>query len=56
MSRCLPASGFAQAQDGSGDFLFPPPGSDEEALKRAALVAGKLQQLVDKKGFTGERA
>uniref|UniRef100_A0A7S3VHH8 WW domain-containing protein n=2 Tax=Dunaliella tertiolecta TaxID=3047 RepID=A0A7S3VHH8_DUNTE len=48
-------AGFVQTGDGSGDFLFPSPGAagEQEALKRASLVAAKLQQLVDKRGFTG---
>lgn len=49
-------AGFLQTRDGSGDFLFPSPGAagEQESLKRASLVAAKLQQLVDKQGFTGE--
>ncbi|KAF5840730.1 hypothetical protein DUNSADRAFT_15826 [Dunaliella salina] len=48
-------AGFLQTRDGSGDFLFPSPGAtgEQESLKRASLVAAKLQQLVDKRGFTG---
>eukprot|EP00983_Pelagomonas_calceolata_P066761 1149206-Pelagomonas_calceolata.AAC.2 len=49
-------AGFVQTGDGSGDFLFPSPGAagEQEALKRASLVAAKLQQLVDKRGFTDD--
>jgi hypothetical protein len=50
-------AGFKHAQDGTGDFVFPSHGSPEEcaALKQATLVSSKLQQLAEKRGFTGNQ-